>query len=557
MRNRLVAVTAALLLGGCAVLPEPLSEVEVASLAAEVDADVVSGQEEVNHRVTLYEAMSRAIRYNLDSRVEARQQALRERQLAVAHHGMLPKLVADSGYANRNNNSGGSSRRLPIGTGPIQADTPSTSSERGVASADLELSWNILDFGLSYIRAQQAADKVLIARENQRKVVHRIVEDVRTAYWRAVTAERLVGRLRELEGRVGRALRDTRSLAQDGDASPLTALTFERELVEIKTEIQRLTDDLAAARIQLAALMNVRPGKHFHVVIPYAQRPPPFVGLNAEGMVTHALERRPELLEVAYEKRINRKEARAAILELLPSVGASAGAHWNSNAFLFNQHHLAWGTQATWNLLKVFSYRDREAEIAARDDLLRVRGLAVTMAVMTQVHVARVRLIHTRRRFATARHYMNVQNRILGQIRSSLAAGKVSEQTAIREEMNTLIARVKLDLAYVDLQNAYGATFAAMGINPFANVDVDHGSLDQLAGSLREGWNGLGAVAALKPMRAQSVDLVADAADAVGTATDEPGEAAQAMSAFGALLAGSEGVSSPVTTVAFRASEAR
>ena len=499
MRKIISALGTICVLGGCAVLPEPLTEFEVASLAAEANDGVTAGQELLDKPITLYDAMSRAIRYNLDHRVEAREAALRERQLRVSHYSMLPGLVLNTGYTDRSNDAGGSSRRLPIGTGPITADTPSTSTQKDVFSSDLELSWNVLDFGLSYIRARQAADKILIARENQRKVVNRLVEDVRTAYWRAVTADRLIARLRRLEHRVVRALRDTQSLANDGDASPLTALTFERELVEIKREIQRLSDDLGVARHQLAALMNIRPGTNFRIVIPQDQPPPPYIGLSADDMVARALERRPELLEVAYKKRINSQDARAALLEMLPSLGATIGPNWNSNTLLYNQNYLAWGAQASWNLLKVFSYPARRDEINARDDLLRVRSLAVTMAIMTQVHVSRARLTHARKRYRTARHFMNVQSQILRQIRSALDAGKVSEQTAIREEMNTLVARVKLDIVYVDVQNAYAAAYAAMGMNPFANIDVDHGSLDEFASSLENGWRGLGAVAALKP----------------------------------------------------------
>lgn len=499
MRKMIGVLSAVSLLGGCAVLPEPLTEVEIASLAATADGEVTNGQDELNGPITLYEAMSRAIRYNLDHRVQSREAALRERQLRVSHYSMLPGLVANSGYNDRSNDAGGSSRRLPIGTGPITADTPSTSTEKDVFSADLQLSWNVLDFGLSYVRAQQAADRILIARENQRKVVNRIVEDVRTAYWRAVTAERLIARLSRLEHRVLRALRDTQSLANDGGSSPLTALTFERELVEIKREIQRLSDDLGVARHQLAALMNVRPGANFRIAIPRRQSPPPFIGLSADEMTARALERRPELLEVAYEKRINHHEARAALLELLPSLGGNIGPSWNSNALLFNQNYLAWGAQASWNLLKVFSYPARREEVQARDDLLRTRTLAVTMAVMTQVHVSRVRLTHARKRYKTARHFMHVQSRILRQIRRALDAGKVSEQTAIREEMNTLVARVKLDIAHVDVQNAYAAAYASMGINPFADIEINHGSLDEFASSLEQGWRGMGAVAALRP----------------------------------------------------------
>ncbi len=499
MRTTLGALGAVLMLGGCAVIPEPLTELEISSLAAQVEGDVTAGQESLNGAVTLYDAMSRAIRYNLDHRVQARESALRERQLRLAHYSMLPNAVVSSGYAGRSNEAGGSSSRLPIGTGPITADTPSTSTERDVYSADLALSWNVLDFGLSYVRARQAADKILISRENQRKTINRIAEDVRTAFWRAVTAQRLINRLRQLEHRVVRALSDTQRLSSDSDASPLTALTFERELVEIKREIQRLSEGLGVGKLQLAALMNVKPGNNFRIAIPGNQIPPPYLGLSAGDMVGRALERRPELLEVAYQQRINRHEATVAMLELLPSLSASVTPNWNSNSFLFNQNYLAWGARASWNLLKVFSYPAREAEIGARDDLLRVRALAVTMAVMTQVHVSRVRLIHARRRYQTANHFMRVQSRIRGQIRSALAAGRVSEQTAIREEMNTLVARVKLDLAYVEMQNAYGAAYVSMGVNPFAHIQVDEGSLDDYAGALRDGWRALGATAGIRP----------------------------------------------------------
>lgn len=504
MYRTIFTMGAILFLGGCAIIPEPLSDLEVSSFASEVESEVTAGQDVIDGPVSLFDAMSRAIRYNLDHRVQVREAALREQQLGFAHYSMLPAAVINAGFADRNNEAGGGSRRLPIGTGPIGADTPSTSTERDVFTSDLQLSWNILDFGLSYVRARQASDRILIARENRRKVIHRIVEDVRTVYWRAVTARRLVASLQRLGSRVERAIDDTQSLSSDASASPLTALTFERELVEIKREIQRLSGDLAVANLQLAALMNVRPGTTFHVVIPRKMTPPPFLRLDADDMVSQALERRPELLEVAYEQRINDQDARAALLEMLPSLGASVGPNWSSNALLFNQNYVSWGAQASWNLLKVFSYPARRAEVEARDDLLRTRSLAVTMAIMTQVHVSRAQLIHARRRFKSARHFMHVQRRILRQIRRSLDAGKVSEQTAIREEMNTLVARVKLDLAYVDVQNAYGAAHAAMGINPFAHIDVDRGSVDDLSASLGEGWRALGSTPLLLKARPSS-----------------------------------------------------
>lgn len=109
---------------------------------------------------------------------------------------MLPKLVAGSGYAGRDE---------------ADISAPST-RDRDILTADLTFSWNILDFGLSYVRAKQYADKYNIQVEMKRKIVNRIVEDVRTAYWRAVSYERLVNRMHALEGRVRGAARHTRAV---------------------------------------------------------------------------------------------------------------------------------------------------------------------------------------------------------------------------------------------------------------------------------------------------------------------------------------------------------
>ena len=177
--------------------------------------------------------------------------------------------------------------------------------------------------------------------------------------------------------------------------------------------------------------------------------------MSAEEMIGEALVSRSELREVAYKERINHNEAHAAILEMLPGITADALPNFDSNKFLFNNYWVSWGARASWNLIKVFSYPARRAQVEATDDLLDARALAVAMAIMTQVHVSRARLIHARRRFRVAEEFYDVQNRILRQIRTALDAGRVSEQTAIREEMNTLVARVKLDLAFVELQNAF------------------------------------------------------------------------------------------------------
>lgn len=98
--------------------------------------------------------------------------------------------------------------------------------------------------------------------------MHRVIEDVRTAYRRTISGEHLLVKLRRLEGRVRRAQASSKSIAAERNTSPITAVTYERELVEIRRSIQELERELVVAKTQLAALMNLKPGTSFIVVAP-------------------------------------------------------------------------------------------------------------------------------------------------------------------------------------------------------------------------------------------------------------------------------------------------
>lgn len=145
------------------------------------------------------EATARALKNNLELQIELTRKALAQKQLDLRSYDMLPKLVVDLNYTSRSNYSDASSRSLITGRRTLES---STSSERDVFASMLGMSLNILDFGVSYYRAQQAADNVLIQEEQKRSAINRIVQDVRSAYWRAVSYERLISRMQGLKAKV-------------------------------------------------------------------------------------------------------------------------------------------------------------------------------------------------------------------------------------------------------------------------------------------------------------------------------------------------------------------
>lgn len=484
LKNAAITTVLGLSLGGCAVTMQPLTETELA-LNADVNlAEVTADQEPVTRSISLYEAMARALKYNLDHKVETYAASLAAQKVNLARSDMLPDLVANGHYSNRNNDPYSFSRSL---TG-VPSANPSISREMEGVTSDLTFSWHILDFGLSHSRAKQAADNALISEEQKRRVMNRIMEEVRTAYWRAVTADRLLSGFQKLEGRVNRALANSESLKRRGYTSPIAALTYQRELVDIKRQIQRLQRELKTAKIELAALMNLKPGDHYHLVKPKRKIKSLNLTIPGDEMTRLALLNRSELRELAYSGRINEEEAKVAMLEMLPGVQLYAGLNYDSNSFLLNNDWVGWGARASWNVMKVFAYPVKKRVIEMEGELIHQRALATTMAVMTQVEVARANYHYLRKSAATAAQYYNIQHQIVHKVRATASANAESEQALIREEMNTLVASAQYDIAYSDLQNAFARIYSSIGVDPHGD-DLDlNGSVSEISDSLQETW---------------------------------------------------------------------
>ncbi len=235
--------------------------------------------------------------------------------------------------------------------------------------------------------------------------------------------------------------------------------------MEIQRAIGELERELNSAHAQLGALMNVPPGIRFRVsgsgggaqALPRG---------DMMSLLHTAVANRPELREAAYRKRINEQEAHAALLELLPGLNLIMAANFDSNSFLLDNHWQYWGAKASWNLLRVFSYPAKRALVEQQDEMLDNKVLAVTMAVMTQVYVSRIRYAHATKEHATAKRYRDVQRRLLTQIRIEAAADRLSRQTLAREELNMLVAEAKLDIAFAAKQAALAFVRTSMGIDP-------------------------------------------------------------------------------------------
>ncbi len=473
---------------GCVVTTPKLTEQEISSRIEFDRLAMFKDQEPVDNSITLEESMARAIKYNLENRIKLMEESLSLRQLNLMTYDMLPKLVANAGYTERNSLNASSS--MDVSTHK-QSLVPSTSIDKGHFNADLTLTWNILDFGVSYFQARQQADRAHIMKERRRKIVHSIMQQVRQAYWLAYGAQQLGGRLDSLLKDVQKALADTASIEQEKLRPPMESLTYRKSLLEIMKQVETFRDEMSQAKPSLASLMNLPPGQTFTI------SPSPLSIPKGPDAITYleirALLQRPELIESDYNERISLDETRKAILRMLPGIELSAGPHYDSNSYLVNQQWLEGGARLTWNLMNLFSGTDQRNIAKSQHEIAKMQRLALSVAILTQVHVSYQNFYSRKRQYELSAQLLDIDSRIYEQTMNQAKSGAQNHLNEIRSATAAIMAEYRSYQNYAALQSACGQIISTLGDDPLPET-VPSYEIKALSGAISQRINAPGSM---------------------------------------------------------------
>lgn len=411
--------------------------------------------------VTLHEAAARALKYNLDYRLKIMEDALYLNAFQLTQYDMLPGIMATAGYSGRDNDSGGVSVSLARGTESLE---PSTSQERRRFSASAGFSWNILDFGISYMRAKQDADQFLISQERRRKVIQNVLQDVRSAYYRALSAQKLLKKTDELLAQVANALERSNHAELRGLLPPVESLTYQRTLIEIITLLTQKRLELHLSKTSLAALMNLAPGTDFElddVELPLL----PEIPAGAATLEETALALRPELREEDYKSRITAAEAKKQMLKVFPSLKLDYLFQYDSNKFLYNQHWLEAGAEASFNLMKILALPAIAEVNESQKKVDDTRRMALSMAVITQIGIAAQQYGMAKYDYELWEKASNIDEKLSYHARSAAKTGLDTELELIRAKSKALLSEIQKYSAYANVQAAYARIFNSLGFD--------------------------------------------------------------------------------------------
>lgn len=464
MRLTAVALVCTIAAGCASVHPVALAPQDMLNQQQKDAQDIRKNVEPITGALTMDEAMARALKYNLDRRARMMEEALALGQMDVSKFDMLPKIMAQAGYTSRN------TARFTYSS-PFPSEEPGTAASTSAAAShgtsDLGLTWSLLDVGLGYYGAKQQADRFLIAGEKRRKAMHLLMQDVRTAYWRAASAQLLKADVSKIIALAEEALVDSRKAGAERVRNPLEPLRYQRQLLENLRLLENINQELSSAQVDLASLINAPLNAPIQIATTDLQNISDEISkVPMDKLEETALQGNPDLREQNYNGRIAREETRRTMLRMFPHLSFNYGLKYDSDRYLMNNNWNEVGVQLSFNLMNLFTASSQiklaEAGVALADQ----RRMAAQAAVLTQVHLSRLQVLNARSQYDRADAIYATDKRISEVMKNRQMVQAQSKLDLVSTETASVLSLLRRYQALAQVQVAENRMLATLGMEP-------------------------------------------------------------------------------------------
>ena len=457
-------------LAGCSINPKPIEpEARMANILQD-QAEMYGKQEPITAPLSFYDVLARALKYNFDHRLTMMEAVLQDTQLSVATMNMLPKLAINAGYIARDKQLGSSSVDYFNQNSSSQLSRYATSQDKERGVADLSFTWNLLDFGVSYYQAKQQADRILIAQERRRKVVNNLIKEVLEAYWMAHLADRLLPKITPVLEQARSAYQLSQKIEGDNLQPLLDVLEYQRSLLRIIDQLEKLKADMMIAKPKLMGLINAPMHSKMELEdLPNEEHVPPQLKVSTIELENLGLFYRPELREEIYQERISRDEVWKEILKTMPGLTIPLSVNWDSNSFLVHDLWLEAGARTTFNLVNLLAapkiWKSAETQI----QVVNTRRKALSVATLVQINVGHQQYLKALDNYKMASELNKIDENIFKLMRNNQSQGAGSELEVIHAATSSIASQLEKEQSLAEIYAALGNIYASIGLDPLAS----------------------------------------------------------------------------------------
>jgi len=398
--------------------------------AVRIDVDMqnmyVATPTKIEKPIDLYMAMSLALKYNYTRRLASYEDSvIRAGQSPV---NRLPEIVSKAGYINETNSD--------------------------ALSPDLKVAWNMLDMTMVYCQSHNKDYSSSVAFEESRKVIHNILQEARTLYWKTLTAQRLIPVIDDMTEYMTLEVDDmnaqAKALETEGKNPDVQQLVKKRQYMEAIKNLAALKRDMETAQTRLASLMGLHPSTEFKLVgSEYGNFDLPKIRNSLSDLEWLALNNRPELRE---HDLVTSAERLKLVIKDFRDPGLK---QYKNDPDFYNR---LWSKQAREIGLSVFEDISNPNAI----DMENLRRQRMTALILSQVYVAWAQYMSAVEDYQINMEIAATSENIAEDF--TIAAGSKAEKSQL-EAARAIEDEVKAFKAYADLQEALGNLYATIGLD--------------------------------------------------------------------------------------------
>ncbi len=447
------------LLCGCTTTPTEMDSAQHIDVLAQDQKAL--GFDDFQHQtihLTLNDALRRGAEKNLDAYVAALETLAAEDQIDLARMNALPSLNLNASYIGRSNKGAASSRSVLTNTQSLE---PSYSTQSFRDTQDLSVNWTTLNILLAVSQAQNAKAQQKIAIERYNKVVQNIQKDIYAAYYRALAAQKTEKESDAIFRQAQELLQNIKTAENKKLLSREVLGDMEQDIQESLTALRNSQSQISLAMTELKSLLSYP--QNINLKLSEDMRIPSkevkaLLAEDIETLEAEAIKNRPEIREQVLQRDVNLQNLREEIIRTVPGAELLFGINRDGNDFLRQNQWGSFTLSLQQNLSALITYPLRKRGAKNQMEIDNAKRLSLTLAVMTQVHLARQRLDYfyqlTRDR---QKEYEN-EKFMAYALEKKSGVGFETKQDAFIRKMQAQSKKISYYQSLTDLQDAY-ATF--------------------------------------------------------------------------------------------------
>lgn len=449
------------LLAGCTNTPVALDSEGHHALLKQ---DQLVDTETKTLKLTLDEALDIAVAANLDARIAEMEYLVQQKNVTLKELEALPSISHTRSVRQRSNDGASSSRSVLSG---LESLEPSQSTDKRRITSELAANWDMVNAAVTLAEAERMNEEAKIVGERYNKVIQNIERDVHAAYWRAWAHQQTKSQTRAILGDSQRLLANFET-AIDGNL--LSTDDGGDRITDITGRMRTLLDmdkDIGMAQTELKTLLSLPQSINLELAKP-PRRESEIKTLLRTATVDQeweALKNRPEMREEILQKNVAIKNIHHEIIRTFPGGELAFSFNNDTNSFLQSGDWTTFSMSVVQNVLNVFTLPARFHAAKQKEKLSDARRQALNAAIVTQVHLGKMRLDKAGKSWATASRASNAAYKKSLAKRMKSKSGLASGNDVVLASLDSQIESMRRYVAEAEYQDSYAAMVNSLGKN--------------------------------------------------------------------------------------------